>query len=447
MAKAKKETASLEEMLEQAVVKEDERPYEVLGNWVWTRLSSGFTQCLDNFRKPINATERANREGDIPYYGATGQVGWIDDYLTDEQLVLVGEDGAPFLEHIKDKAYIIEGKAWVNNHAHILKSLYGEIGNKYLMHYLNIFDYRGYVNGTTRLKLTQASMNTIPIPLPPLAEQQRIVEVIESLFEKLDTAKELVQNALDSFENHKAAILHKAFTGELSAKWREENGVSFDSWKQRLLENVVTGFKYGVSEKSDYLNTGMPVIRIPNVISNEIDFNDMKYLNNFDIPEENQIKENDILIIRSNGSRDIVGKCALVGSLERPYTFASYLIRIRPQNIEPKYLLQLLNSSYVRKQLFDKARSSAGINNINSKELGSVEIPLPTRAEQQEIVRLLDTLFEKEQRAKEVCDVIEKIDHMKKAILARAFRGELGTNNPEEESAVGLLKEVLKERL
>ena len=178
MAKVKSKKITLEE----ALVPVEEQPYEVPENWCWTYLLNGFAECKDGNRKPINASERAEREGDIPYYGATGQAGWIDDYLTDEQLVLLGEDGAPFLELLKDKAYLIEGKAWLNNHAHIIKSHYGEVGNKYILHYLNVFNFHGYVNGTTRLKLTQASMRTIPVPLPPLAEQKRIVEQIESLF-------------------------------------------------------------------------------------------------------------------------------------------------------------------------------------------------------------------------------------------------------------------------
>ena len=126
----------------------------------------------------------------------------------------------------------------MNNHAHILRSLFGDTGNRYLLHYLNSFNYAGYVNGTTRLKLTQASMDTIPIPLPPLAEQQRIVDRIESLFAKLDEAKEKAQAVVDSFETHKAAILHKAFTGELTAKWREEHGVSIDNWKTTRFDSV-----------------------------------------------------------------------------------------------------------------------------------------------------------------------------------------------------------------
>lgn len=97
---------TVEEKLQQALVPEAEQPYKVPDNWCWTYLKS-ITDCLDNFRKPINASERNTRLGDIPYYGATGQVGWIDDYLTNEELVLLGEDGAPFLDLLKNKAYLI----------------------------------------------------------------------------------------------------------------------------------------------------------------------------------------------------------------------------------------------------------------------------------------------------------------------------------------------------
>ena len=149
---------------------------------------------LDSFRKPINSTERTKRiqgkkENELyPYYGATGQVGLIDEYLTDGEYVLVGEDGAPFLEPFKNKSYIIRGKAWVNNHAHIISGKKGVSCNQYLNYYLNSFDYRDYVNGTTRLKLTQGNLVEIPIPLPPLPTQRLIVSRIETLFAELDKA-------------------------------------------------------------------------------------------------------------------------------------------------------------------------------------------------------------------------------------------------------------------
>ena len=137
------------------------RGYEVPDKWMWGYVTRDFAECLDRHRKPVNGIERESRPGDVPYYGATGQVGWIDGFLTDEHLVLVGEDGAPFLDYIKDKSYCINGKSWINNHAHVLRSRFGVTGNKYLMYYFNIFDFHGYVSGTTRLKLTQASLDTI----------------------------------------------------------------------------------------------------------------------------------------------------------------------------------------------------------------------------------------------------------------------------------------------
>ena len=144
---------------------------------------------LDNLRKPINSNERNARinnkhESELfPYYGATGQVGFIDDYLIDGSYLLLGEDGAPFLDKNATKAYSIEGKCWVNNHAHILKPL---CNFNYLMYYLNQVDYKDYVNGSTRLKLTQSDMRSIKILLPPMAEQERISTKVKELFYFLD---------------------------------------------------------------------------------------------------------------------------------------------------------------------------------------------------------------------------------------------------------------------
>lgn len=205
-------------------------------------------------------------------------MGWIDDFLTNEQLVLVGEDGAPFLDLIKDKAYIIEGKAWVNNHAHILRSRFGTVGNLFLMHYLNVFNYNDFVNGTTRLKLTQGSMDTMPVPIPPVPEQQRIVDRIESLFAKLDEAKQKAQDALDSFETRRAAILHKAFIGELTAQWRKEHGVEMESWENVSVSEICHSLKYGTAKKSSPEGT-VVVIRMGNLQDGEISWDDLAYSN------------------------------------------------------------------------------------------------------------------------------------------------------------------------
>ncbi|WP_373481999.1 restriction endonuclease subunit S [Acetobacterium sp.] len=445
MAK-KKQELTVEEKLAAALVREDEQPYEVPENWVWTYLTKGHAECLDKFRKPVNATERADRYGDVPYYGATGQVGWIDDFLSNENLVLVGEDGAPFLDYLKEKAYIIEGKAWVNNHAHILKSFYGVIGNKYLMHYLNIFNFKDYVNGTTRLKLTQSSLNLIPIPLPPLAEQQRIVDRIESLFDQLDQAKALIQEALDSFETRKAAVLHQAFTGTLTKKWREEHGVGLESWEEKKSSSIFEYVTSGSRGWAQYYDTsGSIFIRMGNLDHGtiELDLGDIQYVN---LPEtvegkRSKVEKNDILISITAD----VGMVGLVRNENMDAYINQHVALARPiRTVNAEFIAWFLVSDLGLRQLQSLQRGATKIG-LTLGDLKNLTIKLPSLSEQTEIVRILYDLFAKEQTAKDLCDQSDQIDTIKKTILGQAFRGELGTNEAGEESAVALLKQALQD--
>ncbi len=167
----------------------DEALFNLPNNWSWARLSE-ITVCLDYMRKPINGAERAKRiEGKseeelFPYYGATQQQGWIDDFLFDEELVLLGEDGVPFFDPFRSKAYLVSGKTWVNNHAHVFRGIF--VSHPYLVHVLNVFDYTGRVVGATRSKLNQSRAVDIPIALPPLAEQHRIIAKVDELMALCD---------------------------------------------------------------------------------------------------------------------------------------------------------------------------------------------------------------------------------------------------------------------
>lgn len=174
----------------------------------------------DNLREPVNSTERKSRVGPFPYYGATGQVGWIDDFRQDGEYVLLGEDGAPFFDPTKDKAYLVSGKCWVNNHAHVLRGREGVCLNRYLLYALNQVNYRGFANGTTRLKLTQAAMRQLPINLAPLAEQHRIIAKIEELFSELDQGVASLKNAREQLKVYRQSLLKNAFEGKLTAAWR-----------------------------------------------------------------------------------------------------------------------------------------------------------------------------------------------------------------------------------
>lgn len=465
MAKAKKKAGlSLEERLEQALVPEAEQPYPVPKNWCWVHLGDFINYATDYVANGSFASLKEN----VNYYKDENYAILVktQDFSSGftENLTYTDKKGYQFLK----KSVLVGGELILSNIGSIGKIFRVPILSKpmtlapnsimikcfresdydflfyYLLSPLGTELLLSITTGTAVKKFNKTDLKTIFLPIPPLTEQQRIVDRIERLFAKLNEAKEKAQAALDSFETRKAAILHKAFTGELTSKWREENGVGMDSWKETTLSNIVSGFKYGTSEKSDYSNSGMPVFRIPNITDDGLSFDDLKYLPHYDVSDESQIHENDILIVRSNGSRDLIGKCVLIPLLNKPYAYASFLIRIRPSHATiPEFLVTYLNSSGARLQMFKKAKSSAGINNINSKELGALTLTLPTIPEQAEIVHLLDNFFAKEQKAKELCSVLDKIDLIKKSILARAFRGELGTNDPTEESALNLITNIV----
>jgi restriction endonuclease S subunit len=167
---------------------------------------------LDNQRIPINAAERLTRVGDVPYYGATGQVGTIDKALFDETLILLGEDGVPFFDPTKHKAYEISGPSWVNNHAHVLRAKSEKVIQRYLLHFLNIFNYAGYVNGATRLKLTQGDMKRIPVPLPSLEKQRDVVIKLDRAFEEI----ELLKGQIKAEKDHAAALRQSLLSGAFS---------------------------------------------------------------------------------------------------------------------------------------------------------------------------------------------------------------------------------------
>lgn len=454
MAKAKKEAAlTPEERLQAALVPDWEWPYKLPENWCWANHNalidiSGGSQPDKSFflMHPADGyvqlyQTRDYGEHPIPVYIPSKYA----TKLTKEGDILLarygGSLGKVFRAH--DGAYNVALAKVINLFPQLVDDEY--LYHYYLSSFYQDFCVKAGSGRSAQAGFNRSDLSELPFPLPPLAEQQRIVNRIESLFAKLDEAKEKAQAVVDSYETRKAAILHKAFTGELTANWREENNIKFKKWNQTILSQIVSGFKYGTSEKSDYSNCGMPVFRIPNIGDEGIDFSDMKYLPHNNIDVENQVHQGDVLIIRSNGSRDLVGKCAIVPALSQPHAYGSFLIRIKPSCVvKSEFLVAYLNSSIARSQMFKKAKSSAGINNINSKELGAIAISVPPIEEQIEIVRVLDDLFVKEQQAKEAAEaVLDQIDLIKKSILARAFRGELGTNDPTDEPAVELLKKVL----
>lgn len=320
----------------------------------------------------------------------------------------------------------------------------------YLFYYCisqkNVFIEKG--KGGAQPNISQIILKQHPIPLPPLSEQQRIVERIEELFAKLDEAKERLQEVADNFAVRKAAILHEAFTGELTKQWRLENGVSDESWEEKTLQDVCSmKITDGTHKTPVYCDSekGVKFLSAKDITAEKICWDNIKYI----VPELHEelykrlAPQVDDVLLAKNGT---TGVAAIV---ETDDIFDIYvtLAVLRPEKsiIYPLYLLKVVNSPLCKEQ-FAQHLTGIGVPNLHLRDIKEVLIPLPTLPEQDEIVRLIDDLLAREHKAQQATEqALASIDLMKKSILARAFRGELGTNKASEASALELLKQVLVE--
>ncbi len=363
---------------------------------------------LDSYRKPVNSKERLNLikgkplDELFPYYGATGQVGWIDSFLTDGEYILLGEDGAPFLNPYAEKAYIIYGKTWVNNHAHILRS---KTNNEFLCYYLNYFNYKNYVSGTTRLKLTQAQMRKIPIPNIPSDEQFRIVARIEELFSELDKAVDTLKTTKEQLEVYRQAVLKDAFSK-----------VS----QYAPLGNVATSRLGKMLDKQKNTGTPKKYLRNINVRWFSFDLADLQEMKIEETEFEKYTIKKDDLVICEGGEP---GRCAVWDKNETIY-FQKALHRVRfTVESEPRlymyYIWFMTNTGAL-----NKFYTGTGIKHLTGQSLEKVLVPVIDIKTQQKLLASIELRLS-------ICDSIEKTvdtalaqaDAMRQSILKQAFEG------------------------
>jgi len=328
-------------------------------------------------------------------------------------------------------------KAVADGHVTIVRAIKEYINYKYLFYWLasdNIqMNIENNADGSTnQIELSTKTIKEFLVPLPPLSHQQHIIDRIESLFEKLDMAKEIIQNAIDSFESRRASILHKAFSGELTMKWRKENGVGVESWNEMKIGDCITTLTQGWSPKCENFpstnENDWGVIKttaIQHLYFDEIE--NKKLPNNLQPKIQHELKDGDILITRA-GPRIRVGVCCLVKRIRPKLILCdkAYRFRAIPDKISSEFLVMLLNTSEKLEEI-DKMKTGISESGVNLTQNGFIgmKIKVPTIKEQKEVVKILSYLFEKEDKAKELFNLIENIDNMRKSILAKAFHGEL----------------------
>lgn len=205
-AKAKKKEKPL------APIKPEEIPYIIPTTWLWCRFGD-VSINKDGERKPISQSERNRRQKIYDYYGASGVIDKIDGFTHKGELLLIGEDGANLIARSTPIAFIAKGYFWVNNHAHVIGTV-DRITLDYLCYYINSIDLKPFITGGFQPKLNQEKLNNIPIPLPPLTEQKRIVAEIEIQLAKTKQLKEHIIANQQATEQLLKALLHQAFEVE-----------------------------------------------------------------------------------------------------------------------------------------------------------------------------------------------------------------------------------------
>ena len=400
-------------------------PYELPEGWKWVRL-------VDVCETLTGSTPSKKRPefygGSFPFFKPADLDQGMQLFEASEYLSELGKKCSRFIPahstliccigSIGKSGYSLrDGTSNQQINAAIPRSI---INSKFLFYAVNSENFKNQLwensSSTTISIINKSKMDNCILPLPPLLEQQRIISRIESMFAKLDEAKEKAQNVVDSFETRKAAILHQAFTGNLTAKWRKENGVSDDSWEIKQFDEIAE-IKSNLVDVADYQD-------FPHIAPDNIEKKTGVLLDYHTIAEDK---------VTSGKHRFYPGQ--ILYSKIRPYLSKVVMVDFDGlcsadmYPIEAKENTKFLWYQMLSNEFLDKASNSGSrsvLPKINQKELSVIPMKICTRPEQQEIVHILDTVLEKERTAKFAAEqVLEQIELLKKSILARAFRGEL----------------------
>lgn len=448
MAKAKSKKITLEK----ALVPLEEQPYEVPENWCWIKLgvissiiSKGTTpkggksayvdEGIDFLRvKNINDDGTICHD-DMMHVTEETHTGFLKRSILEENDILVSIAGT-----LGKTAIVKNDDLPLNTNqavAFVRLKDNGEVSREYIRYAIDTPVIQNMLLSKTKVtaipNLTLEIISECLIPFPPLAEQQRIVEQIESLFSKLDEAKEKAQEVIDGYEARNAAVYNDAFSGRLTAQWRKDN-YKENKWETKRFDEVAN-IRSNLVDPSDYLE-------YPHIAPDNIEKRTGILLDYHTISEDG---------VKSGKHRFYAGQ--ILYSKIRPYLSKVVMVDFDGLCSADMYPIEAKENTkyllyYMLSDMFLEQASSAGsrsvLPKINQKELSAIKVRITSAEEQEEVVRILDYILPMMQQVRDkAIQVVDNIDIMKKSILAKAFRGELGTNIPEDESAIELLKIIL----
>ena len=441
-----------EEKLQQALVSEAEQPYKVPDNWCWTyfgkvcKFENGYAFKSDSFSKDegipvVRISDIKDNEVQLDSCVFTKEKNIDEKFIIKNGDLLIAMSGATTG---KNGIYKSDKIAYLNQRVgnikvidiNVVQELYR---NYFIMNKAEKILKSAY--GGAQPNISSNKISAFLFPLPPLAEQQRIVERIETLFSKLDEAKEKLQNTIDTFETRKAAILHKAFAGELTANWRKQHGLTMDSWEETKYGNickVVRGGSPRPAGSLEFYDGDIPFMKVADITSNEGPYvnSTQSSIKEAGLKKTRLVEANTLLLTNSGATLGVPAICTFKTTFNDG--IAAFL-GLESSTLLFHYYFLLSKTNELR-----AINKGAAQPNLNTNIIAAIEINLPSLDEQTEIVRIIDNLLAKEQQAYSIAqNAITQIDLIKKSILARAFRGQLATYTPADVPAVKLLDRVL----
>lgn len=376
--------------------------------WTYKKLGE-LCDILDSQRKPITKDKRES--GNIPYYGATGCLDYVKDYIFDEKLVLLGEDGAKWGAG-EDSAYIITGKSWVNNHAHALRPKRETVIDELLVYYLNYTNLLSFITGVTVPKLNQEKMRSILIPLPPLSEQKAIVSRLDSAFAHIDALKANAKKQLDDAK----ALFQKALEKAMEPK---------EGWAFKKLGDCFCSISNGANIKQIKGASGIPITRIETLSNDRFNRDRMGYADITDISHYSSyiLNDGDILMSHINSMKFLGRAVEYSKQDDEIIIHGMNLLRLIPQSgVSSSFLVYQFQTQFFRKQITAISHQSVNQASFNTTNLKGLNLIIPPLSEQQRIVSRLDELSENVKKMEEILEkTIKECNALKQAILREVF--------------------------
>lgn len=412
-------------------------------NWIISKVRY-LTECLDGQRVPLNAEQRGEIPGNYPYWGANGVVDYVGKWLFDEDLVLIGEDGAPFFDTNKDVAFNVSDKIWVNNHAHILRPKRGSVCGTFLKYALNRVDFHLYINGSTRDKLTQADLNNISLRLPSVEEQRTIAAFLDYETARIDRLIAQQQRLIELLKEKRQAVISHAVTKGLNPNApMKDSGVE---WLGQVPKHwIVAGFKKYIEPIVDYrgktptkTESGVFLVTARNIKNGSIDYHlSEEFISEDDYEEvmrRGKPKLGDVLFT----TEAPLGEVAQVDN--ESIALAQRIIKFRGLRdiLDCSYLKLFIQSTEFQHGLMTFATGSTALG-IKSDRLGYLKQLVPPISEQSQIVEVVAKHAMQFGKLIDIANkAIQLMQERRTALISAAVTGKIdlrGWTQPAEEVA------------